>query len=215
MSIELWQPFSAEYLLLHFHISNCTCFCFPQTSIFNIGFFLTFQLLLTFQLSTISLMLRQSRAFLEYFHILREEILFGRALLDCDRLLTWLEVRKIPGLNCDWNSFPLIVALRSWTICYNLYSPFSQDNSLKLVVTIAQLGLIPYGSSGCLLYSYTGILKWLKRDSVIIRLGPSQITIGRLKGTKRIRQIRSLPLKVIFHIRKYSYRQEFLLGDQY
>lgn len=69
MSTELRQLFSAEYLLLRSHTSNdCTGFCFPQTCNFNIGLFLTFQL------SKISLMLRLSRAFLEYFHTLRKGI---------------------------------------------------------------------------------------------------------------------------------------------
>lgn len=116
----------------------CSCILTPLTTVhafvfyrlvFLIGLFLTFQLL-TFQLCTKSLMLRLSKAFLEYFHLLREGISYLiMLLLDGDRLLTWLEVRKIPGSNCNWNSFPLIVVLSCWTICYNLHSPFSQEKS--------------------------------------------------------------------------------------
>jgi len=132
-------------------------------------------------------MIRLSRAFLEYFHILRERRSYLiLLLLDGDRWLTWLKFRKLPGSNSDWNPLLLTVALAGWTICYNFYSHFSQEKSLKSVVTIAQLALIAYRSGVCLLYSSTGILKWFKRASEIIRLSPSQITVGFLKKTRKM-----------------------------
>lgn len=82
MSRELWHIFSAEYLLLLSYISkNYTWFCFPQTCIFHIELFLIFQLLLIYQLSATSLMVRLSRAFLEYFDVLREGITYLIVLL--------------------------------------------------------------------------------------------------------------------------------------
>lgn len=109
MSTELWQLFSAEYLLLCTHTSNdCTGFCFPQTCNFNIGLFLTFQLLLTFQLSKISLMLRLSRAFPEYFHTLRK----GISIWSCFCLM-------VTGYLLHWKSgkFLIQMAIEIPTIC--------------------------------------------------------------------------------------------------
>lgn len=108
MSRELWQIFSAECLLLLSHISkNYTWFCFPQTCIFHIGLFLTFQLLLIYQLSAISLMVRLSRAFLEYFNILREEISYLiMLLLDGEQATYWIGSQKDSWFKLQLKSFP-------------------------------------------------------------------------------------------------------------
>lgn len=129
MSTELHQPFSAEYLLLHSHTSNnCTCFCFLQACIFNRAF----SNISTSNISAINKIInaQTEQSFSWVFSPpQRRNKLLIVLLLDADRLLAWLEVRKIPGSNCNWNSFPLIVVLSCWTICYNLHSPFSQEKS--------------------------------------------------------------------------------------
>lgn len=144
-------------------------------------------------------------------------------LLSGDRLLTWWQIRNIPVSNCDLNSFPLIVALASWTIWYNLYSPFFlQEKSLKSI-TIAQLEMVTYRSRDCLLYFYTDILKWFNRVSVIIRFNPSQIKTGCLEGTKMICSfLFTIKLKKTLHFilkrtltgRSFSWRSA-LIDDNY
>lgn len=103
-------------------------------------------------------MLRPSRAFLEYFYLLKEGINnLIMHLLDSDRLLSCLEIKGLSGSNHNC-IFPT-----KWCATKLLYSLFSWDNPKP--VTMAQLGLIPYGQmTAC----STLLLVVLNSESVIM-----------------------------------------------